>query len=471
MVTRYTPRYRTLEQLIDSVSIDLRAIYSDGVIEIAELIKIVQDCNYELGIQINQTKETILDAEHYRAKLPNDFQFLNFAMLCHHSTVVSQLYPPGLVKEESLLPVTYSPTLNLTSCPCWSVHTSVPTQTTYVDCKGDTHVLNLTSGTTKLCAKSVTIPPPVPLPCNQWQLTTLGGWWDYSVNYCDGTTGILRVFDGITQSVCAITMPVVVDHEKDPSSQTTALKAACGFTSGTTITATTSSFCYNDPNTATYTCDQPRDCVCVDSQPNCNAEPNPDPWMQNRVRAICNGTVGIKIEQACGTQVRCYEHTEPLFIQPCRRSSAFSCTDAFKVHGNIAFLRDNYLEIGRDCGKIYMNYQGLMEDKDGNLLVLDHPKINLYYEAALKTRIIENLYINGEGDMERRLQYMKGELKVAKHEAMNVAYMPDFQVILETFREERKNENEKHFLPFSRFFGQFAGTSFIDRYFNGRYRQ
>ncbi len=54
MTTNKELQYRSLDQLIDVISVDLRSYYSDGVIEVGELIKVAQKCNYKLGLQINQ---------------------------------------------------------------------------------------------------------------------------------------------------------------------------------------------------------------------------------------------------------------------------------------------------------------------------------------------------------------------------------------------------------------------------------
>jgi hypothetical protein len=37
-----------------------------------------------------------------------------------------------------------------------------------------------------------------------------------------------------------------------------------------------------------------------------------------------------------------------------------------------------------------------MENEEGDLLVLDHPYCNEYYEYALKQRILENMLFDGE---------------------------------------------------------------------------
>ncbi len=404
MTTHQQLRYRTLSQLIDTCSVDLRNVYTDGVIETAELIKVAQRCNYELGLQINQTKETVLDIEHHRSKLPADFQFLNFAMICHKQEVhTSGLFPGGLVTQETLLEPWYSVTKNLTSCPCWTIDVTTGSAALQViDCYGAKTVQTFTSGTTKVCANQVT-----------WAGAT-----------------------------------------------------------GTNATFTTSTFCYNDPENPGYTCTPIIDNQCQTPNVYCGSQPDPDPWKQNRIRTQCDGQQ-IVIEEVKGGQqlIRRYERFEELYMQPSRTASAFSSYDRFKLKGNIAFLRNNYLETGRECCHVYINYQGLLEDDDGNLLVLDHPMINHYYEWEVKRRILQNLYLNGDPDLERRLQYADKQAWTAKQEAIDIAYMPDFQLLKQTFERERQIANQKYILPFSRFAGGYPISAWLDSLVNQRFRE
>jgi hypothetical protein len=68
-------------------------------------------------------------------------------------------------------------------------------------------------------------------------------------------------------------------------------------------------------------------------------------------------------------------------------------------------LKADFLFTTFQTGKVYLNYQGQMEDENGDLLVPDHDLLNEYYEYALKARILENLYMNGE-DVMQRLQLL-----------------------------------------------------------------
>lgn len=65
--------YRTVDELIDAVRIDLQSFQSVGDIDAASLIKVAIRINYELGLKIHALKETMLDIEHNRAKVPADY--------------------------------------------------------------------------------------------------------------------------------------------------------------------------------------------------------------------------------------------------------------------------------------------------------------------------------------------------------------------------------------------------------------
>lgn len=77
--------YRTFDELLDSVKIDLRTFDLEGMIDDQTLIKVAQRVNYELGLKINPNKTKMLEITNYRAKLPSDFYSINHALLCRGS--------------------------------------------------------------------------------------------------------------------------------------------------------------------------------------------------------------------------------------------------------------------------------------------------------------------------------------------------------------------------------------------------
>jgi hypothetical protein len=82
----YTLKYRTFDQLLEDVTIDLHTFALENMIEPQQLIKLARKINYDLGLRINQTKEDVLEVCHGRVKLPDDFYVWNFGMTCHERT-------------------------------------------------------------------------------------------------------------------------------------------------------------------------------------------------------------------------------------------------------------------------------------------------------------------------------------------------------------------------------------------------
>ncbi len=112
------------------------------------------------------------------------------------------------------------------------------------------------------------------------------------------------------------------------------------------------------------------------------------------------------------------------------------------------FIKDHFLKMNIRDGRLYLNYEGIMEDEDGTLLVVDHPLLNDYYEYALKRKVLENMYFRGDADVERRLQLVEARYREAKKEALTVANMPEFKEIQETFEINRKAMYKRYYSIF-----------------------
>src|SRR5437868_730375 len=84
-------KYRTLDELLSDIAIDLPVQERESMIEPAQLIKVVQRINYELGLKLTQNRFTILDICDGVAKLPDDFSVMNFAMLSYQYNKVQKI--------------------------------------------------------------------------------------------------------------------------------------------------------------------------------------------------------------------------------------------------------------------------------------------------------------------------------------------------------------------------------------------
>jgi hypothetical protein len=295
-------RYRTFESLFEDVRVDLKSLSLSNRIDPQNLIKVVQRVNYDLGLRIHQVKETILDIEHSKARLPLDFYVMNFALMCGEYTVTTA-YPQGTQISEV--------TPNYTQWPDWS---------------GTCHA------------------NPQVSPCDPTKLTWNG-----------------------TKPVCL---------------------SQCG-----------------------------------------NA---------------------YQLVQTINSEVRTYKYMMPIKFRQSKDVQC-DCPNLGWRSQDEAYISNGFIYINADdiCGKMYINYEGTLEDIDGNLMVPDHPFLNEYYEYALKDRILENLLFDGDMNLQAMIQLVKGQLRAARNNALTVVNTPDF-------REMRNLHDLNRKAFYGKFYAMFA---------------
>jgi len=107
-------------------------------------------------------------------------------------------------------------------------------------------------------------------------------------------------------------------------------------------------------------------------------------------------------------------------------------------------LKNGYILLNLETGNLYVNYQGTMEDEEGNLMVLDNPYVNEYYEYAIKQRLLENLYMNGE-DVVQKLNLIEQRLRTARNIALSLVNTPNFAEMYKMWEMNRKAQNGKYY--------------------------
>jgi hypothetical protein len=75
-------QYRTFDELLQSVEIDMKGVDSQGYVEPQELLKVAIKVNRELGLKVNPTRQKCIEIHKGKARLPEDFHVLNFALVC-----------------------------------------------------------------------------------------------------------------------------------------------------------------------------------------------------------------------------------------------------------------------------------------------------------------------------------------------------------------------------------------------------
>ena len=284
-------RFRTFDQLLDDVSVDFSNYALEGLVEPQQLIKVATRINYDLGLKIHRTKEIVLDIEHSQAKLPWDFNYLNYAFICGDYTLRMDM--PSGTHIDTTNPVPYVPDPGFTG-PCED-----PT------CKD-------------VCV----------------------------IQACDDEKKSYQVI----QKVAGLTQ-----YREFHTFRALKIK-----------------------NTS------PKVCEC----PNIN------------VQAV-----------------------------------------------DIAEIKDNYLLTNFKTGHVFINYQGAMEDNNGNLLVLDHPYCNEYYEYGIKLRILENLLFNGEA-VTNQIGLAEQRYREARKLALGFINTPDFKEMQEVWWMNRRAQYYKYYNMF-----------------------
>lgn len=325
----YTLRYRTFDQLLEDVTVDLNTFALENMIEPQQLIKLTKKINYDLGLRINQQKEIILEVCHGKVKLPDDFYTFNFAFIC--GNYIERYGYDANSGGTTIVEVPYQ---------------EVPS-------------------TTNVCA-----PPTVNCrtcnshPCNQ-------------------------------TAACDLNYPIVdpIPTEYDPN------------------------------NPYGNTCIAPRVFM------NCKGEK----W---ELVQVINNT---------GT-TRIYTDLIPLRMKASQEIEC-DCPNLYYNTANQGWIKGGFLFTTFQTGKVYLNYQGQMEDDQGNLMVPDHDLLNEYYEYALKSRIFENLYLNGE-DVAQRMQLIEQRLKVARNQALSLVNTPNFKEMEKMWWTNRKAMYGKYYTMF-----------------------
>jgi len=318
----YTLKYRTFDDLLNDVSIDFTSFFLDGSIEPQQLIKVAKKVTYDLGLRINMTKEVILDVEHGKVRLPNDFYVFNFGLVCGEYKINVGYDMGGTTIAE------------------------VP----YVE----------TPATINTCA-------PATINCSSCNCSP-----------CNMSTAC------INNNVCA-DLPL-------------------GY----------------DPN-------NPFGNTCV----------------QPRVFFNCKNEAYELVQIVNSSQIRTYTTTYPLKMKTSQHIEC-DCPNLYHNSANEGWIENGFLFTSFQTGKVYLNYQGALEDCDGNLMVPNHDLLNEYYEYAIKERILQNLFINGE-DVSQRWQAIKQELRVARNNALSMVNTPNFEEMRKVWASNRKAMYGKYY--------------------------
>jgi len=375
------PKYRTFDDLMDSVKLDLYTYDLEGLLNPQQLIKVAMRCNYDLGLRINMQKSRVIEIQKGKGKLPENFDVLNFALVCEDKLVseipsYNKTYTEGVLEGVILAQNFLEPRF-------------VNQSTIYTDVTYGINVINHQLHTMNIVIQA---------------FATDGSLLDFDVTVLDMDN--VRLYSESVDTLIGVKIVVM----------------------GAKISTV---------GTGSGTCPALLDCA-ADGTP--------------KVHYTTNGR---RIESK--NPVRLHIHkTESLSPEPREnydaRMDVSFITGLGKKKGNYydAYLKNGFLHVNFDEGAVFLNYQSVMEDDDGNLLLLDNPFTNEYYEYSIKQRIFENLYMAGE-PVQNHLQLMTGQLRAARNNALSFVNTPDFAEMKKLHEMNRKAQYHNYYNMFKNY--------------------
>lgn len=171
--------------------------------------------------------------------------------------------------------------------------------------------------------------------------------------------------------------------------------------------------------------------------------PYGDTCVPPRVFMNCKGEKWELVQILNTGATRKYSRLIPLRMKASQEIEC-ECPNLYYDTANQGWIKGGYLFTTFETGKVYLNYQGAMEDEAGQLLVPDHDLLNDYYEYAIKQRLLENLFMNGE-DVSARLQLIEVKLKASRNQALSLVNTPNFKELEQMWWTNRKAMYNKYY--------------------------
>lgn len=143
-----------------------------------------------------------------------------------------------------------------------------------------------------------------------------------------------------------------------------------------------------------------------------------------------------------------YSQLLPLKILENPENIDCGCPNLYQDCPNTAWIQNGYLHTNFPTGKVYINYQGALEDDNGNLLVPDHDMLNEYYEYAMKKRVLENLIMNDENVSQAKIQLIQEGYRTSRIYALSIVNTPNFAEMKRVWQMNRNAQYTKYYNMF-----------------------
>jgi len=177
------------------------------------------------------------------------------------------------------------------------------------------------------------------------------------------------------------------------------------------------------------------------------SQPYGDVCNKPRVYLDCTNNC-YELIQIVKTERRTYKQLAPVKVVSNAMTVDCDCPNVNMSCEIKVWIKDNYIYSNVPHLKLYINYQGMLENDNGELMVPDHDLLNEYYEYALKQRILENLIMNDEPVSPAKIQLIEQRYREARNKALSVVNTPNFSELKQIWETNRKAQYHKYYNMF-----------------------
>lgn len=165
-----------------------------------------------------------------------------------------------------------------------------------------------------------------------------------------------------------------------------------------------------------------------------------------RVFINCKGEQQELIQVINPSKTVSFKQLTPLKMRP-NPDIDCNCPNLYYRCADEAWLSNGFLYTNFTTGTVYLNYQSLMEDEHGNLLVPDHDLLNEYYEYGVKRKILETLFMEDE-NVGNKLQLIEQRYREARNRSMSLVNTPNFSELQAMWTLNRKAMYDRYYNMF-----------------------
>jgi len=141
-----------------------------------------------------------------------------------------------------------------------------------------------------------------------------------------------------------------------------------------------------------------------------------------------------------------YRYSNPILLKlgnvNTKKNCITNCVNVFSNSSDSISIENEYMHTNFCDGTIYLSYNAFPIDEESGLpLIPDNSRVEKAIEYYIKKNIIESLWVNGDADVQQKVQYFNQQYTIALSDAVYETKLPTFNNLVDKIRKNRKSLN------------------------------